>query len=101
MLQGFLQQIWKQVFKVTNSLVSTNQVLEEPAKACLGAQVNSSSIILTINAEILTRIMMLRDTQDYLIHPKKLLELSLKRIQKREIKTEIKNQVGALLEQMG
>ena len=97
---NYVKQIWTHVFRATNNLIAIDQSLIDPSKSCIGAQINSSPAILTINAEILTRILTLKDNQNYLLHPKKLLELSLKLIYKRENKIEIKNQVGTLLNEL-
>ena len=53
---------------------------------------------LTVKAEILSRILQLRDDQTYLIHPKKLVKLAIEALAKKEIKAETKKGIKDLLD---
>ena len=92
----YVKEIWRHLFTLTNTLISGNQLTTDPIKASLGASIEINLTIATINAEILQRILSLRD-QNYLVHPKKLIEHALKLIHKREQVTAIKNEISSLL----
>ena len=94
---SYVKEIWKHLFRLTNTIVSSDQQNLDPIKACLGAAVDASVTVTTINAEILQRILSLTRSQNYLLHPKKLIELALKLLSKREKSVTIKTEVGSLL----
>ena len=93
----YVDQIWQHLLRLTNNLTNTNQLSEDRTKACLGALIEGNKDVLTINAEILTRILYLKSDQNFLLHPKKIIELALKLILRREQKTEIKSSIEDLL----
>ena len=92
----YVKEIWRHLFGLTNSLFSGNQLSLDPIKASLGTHIGASLTIATINAEILQRILSLRD-QNYLLHPKRLIEHALKLIHRREKATTIKNEISSLI----
>ena len=69
----------------------------ENSKMALGMNLNSTLSSITLNSEILTRIMYLKDDQDYLIRPEALVANCLKTTAAREKRT-IGNELAALLE---
>ena len=66
-------------------------------KFILGARLEQSLEGLTIKAEILTRILSLREDQNYLIHPRSLVKMAIKSLSVKENKKEIKDNLKALL----
>ena len=81
-------------------MIPGNLNLIDNIKANLGATVDSNMTIVTINAEVLQRILALRREQDYLIHPKKIIELALKLIHRRERSEIIKTDISSLLNKL-
>ena len=64
----------------------------------LGSYIESTPTILTLHAELLLRILYLKDDQNYLVHPKNLVKHCLKYIARCEKKPEIKDEIKSLLE---
>ena len=93
----YVKEIWRHLHRLTGTLEPGNQNIIDPIKACLAASVNLNSTIATINAEVLQRIMSLHREQDYLVHPKRIIEQALKLLYKRERTDSIKNDIASLL----
>ena len=93
----YVQRIWQATYRVTNQLMTNNQETEVTSKACIGAQLSSNVTILTINAEILLKIYFLKEGQNYLLHPKTIIEQALNLIARREKNSAVKNSVNDLL----
>ena len=96
----YVKEIWKHLGRLTNTVIPGNLNLIDNIKANLGATVDSNMTIVTINAEVLQRILALRREQDYLIHPKKIIELALKLIHRRERSEIIKTDISSLLNKL-
>ena len=96
---GYVAQIWKHTFRLTDPIRSAVHPNEELSNKCLGMVAGTDPRILTIHAEILTRLHYLKNDNDYLIHPKLFIKLALGYLLKRE-KSEIKNLVKDLLEEI-
>ena len=96
----YVQRIWSMIFKYTQALTTDNLRLEQPAKAILGCHLNSNGTMLTINAEVLQRIMSLRDDQDYLLHPRLVAKQVFLFLAKKEKKAIVKNDLESILTSM-
>ena len=67
-------------------------------KFIFGANIDQSLEGLVVKAEILNKILSLREEQNYLIHPKSLVKAVIKSLTMKENKKEIKENLKALLE---
>ena len=95
----YTSRIWNETFKISDKL---NQGGQPAAVTALGKilceGINNSIATFTIHAEILTRILTLKDEARYLIRPKIFVEQAIKYLIRREkgkLKDELKE---ALLE---
>ena len=88
----YIKRIWRHYASLIGKPIN-----REPCKYVLGMHLNETIADLTARAEILQRILYLRDDQSYLIHPKAFVQLSLKGIIKREVKSDIKEHLTNLL----
>ena len=93
--------MWRHLLPVTNALTTSNQINEDITKAALGALVDSNPLLLTINEEILTRILYLKEDQNFLLHPRKVIEQAIKMLHRRERDRLLKDALKDLLETMG
>ena len=66
---AYTARIWIETFKITDKLLINPVLLDLPTKA-LGMAPYIDSMALAIHAEILSRILSLRDNSTYLIRPK-------------------------------
>ena len=88
----YTTRIWRELSQVTGKYINHN-----PAKGIIGAEPDETLGILTAKAEILSRILQLRDDQDYLLHPRKFVKLAIEAVARREGKIETKNELNDLL----
>ena len=98
---AYVKQIWRHLLPVTNVLTTSNQINEDITKAALGTLVDSNPLVLTINAEILTRILYLKEDQNFLLHPRKVIEQAIKMLHRRERDRLLKDALKDLLEIVG
>ena len=71
--------------------------IQDKAKNIMGAGANESLANLTIKAEVLNRILQLKDEYTFLIHPKKFVKLAIEAVGKKETKRELKEEINDLL----
>ena len=69
----------------------------EPIKMITGTEISQTTLNLTIKAEIIGRILMLKDDQSYLIHPKYVVKLAIGNLIKKERRHELVNELKDLL----
>ena len=93
----YVSRIWQAAKPLIEKLSTRMTQPIENSKMALGMNLNSTLSSITLNSEILTRIMYLKDDQDYLIRPKALVANCLKTTAAREKRT-IGNELAALLE---
>jgi len=94
----YSNRIWEIATNLTDRIKPVQQITNDPIEnRILGASTNSSPLILTIHAEILLRLLGLRDDDNYRLTPKHLVKLSIMSIMKRERSLETKSQCGDLL----
>ena len=89
----YVARIWKRVFELTN--VQENHVERE--NQILGAYKECNVTKLTVHAEVLARILSLKDKETYIIHPKTFVRHAILYLTKKERKNEIKTELEALL----
>ena len=65
----YIKRIWKVALTHTRAITTSNPLNLDPIEAALGFYPDANQAILTLNAEILQRINVLRQ-EDYLFHPK-------------------------------
>ena len=94
---NYVKRIWDVVKKAEKAICSTDPMIEDSTKAALGAYLNSNTTIMTLNAEILSRILSLKP-ENYLVHPKVIVKTALNLLLLKE-KTEItKIEIRSILE---
>ena len=62
----------------------------DPIKAGMGGHIESNEVLMTVNAEILLRLLYLKDDQNYLVHPKVIVEQCLRLVGDRDRNKKVK-----------
>ncbi len=88
----YTSRIWDEV-----ALQLRQTMSQDKAKNIMGAGANESLANLTIKAEVLNRILQLKDEYTFLIHPKKFVKLAIEAVGKKETKRELKEEINDLL----
>ena len=91
-------KIWKVVQDSCKTLLTVDANNYPPAALMLGGYLESSPLILTIYAEVLQRILMLKDDENYLLHPRHFAKNAINLLIKREKKTDTKSELKSVLE---
>ena len=86
----YVRKIWRQVQLKLKVTPGTDTIRETLA-------VQKGLTVLSVHAEILQRILHLREDQNFLMHPKTFVELALQDLLKKEGNGTIKNEIVALL----
>lgn len=94
----YVARIWRETLNVTNRCKTIRNPNEPIENQILGASTDTSVIILSIHAEVINRILRLRDNDTYLVRPISLLESVIKSLIICEKKTEIKDRLKTLLD---
>ena len=95
----YADRIWKETFRKTNQLrINPNENLDT-VQRILGATENSSNLLITIHAEILSRILAVKSSSNYMVLPRLMVNSSLKFLRQRERNQAMKNLIDTLLEQ--
>ena len=91
----YVERIWREAFKFINKInpVDPN---ESKANLILGLVKGTQPLNLSIQAEILQRIMYLKDEANYLIRPKTLVKRAIELLAKRELDKKVKDQLNNL-----
>ena len=95
-----MERIWQHAFRLTNRLrpVNVNNVEDIIENAIIGASLNTDPLVISIHAEILDRILTLKEDATYLIHPLHQVKLALKKIAACELREEVKSKIEDLLQ---
>ena len=88
----YTSKIWNVLYSMIEQ-----DLMQDPIKSILGARVEETMACLTIKAEILNRLLQLRDDQNYLIHPKNFVINAIRSLSKKEITPELKEKMLDLL----
>jgi len=94
----YVKRIWSSVTYLSNKLRLVDNPTEDPEKTIMGAGSGSNQLIIAIHAEILNRIVNLRDDETYLMRPQIMAKLSIETIIKNERNPEIKNLLASILQ---
>ena len=97
---GYAAQIWRHVLRLTESIRLTNSPNEDISNKIMGMVSGTNVYLLTIHAEILTRIHYLQHNPDFTLHPKIMVRQSLNYLLKREKSEHFKNILNDLLAQI-
>ena len=92
----YVQEIWKKTFQLTNKI----RLAITPNEYILGqilGTIEPNNVILTIHAEILSRIRQLSQESNYLILPKIIVRKALEKLAKSEKNNVIKTSLNSLL----
>ena len=95
----YVTRIWSEVNKYylsLNSNITQNQQLLM-VKNAFAAELDHNLVTMTLSAEVLTRILYLKNNQTYLIHPKHLVKQVIKALSIKEQKQSIKEKFIELL----
>ena len=84
-------RIWAQTFRTTKRVQGN-----DPIREILALSANDTTV-LTLHAEIIQRILYLKDDANYLIHPKTFVNAAIKDLIVKENKINIKNELRDLL----
>ena len=88
----YVKRIWAELARLGGS-----DRRAEPIKMITGTEISQTTLNLTIKAEIMGRILMLKDDQSYLIHPKYVVKLAIGNLIKKERRHELVNELKDLL----
>ena len=88
----YTSKIWNVLYSMIEQ-----DLMQDPIKSILGARVEETMACLTIKAEILNRLLQLRDDQNYLIHPKNFVINAIRSLSIKEITPELKEKMLDLL----
>ena len=94
----YAKRIWREAKKYTRQLIVTTGASVDPVKEAMSALIDHNLEVLTLHAELLSRLISLNPEQQYTIHPKHLVRQAIKSITIREGKQSIKNSFTGLLE---
>ena len=87
----YSKRIWQHVSRITHE-----DLLIDPIATIMGVKLDQTLATLTLKAEIIGRILVLKE-QNYLLHPKHFVKLALENLIKREQGKEIKDALNDLL----
>ena len=90
----YIKRIWQQVRSVTRV---TNNIINDVENQILGAYKTCGLTTLTLHAEILLRILSLREDASYLVHPRAFVKNTILYLRTKEKKNEIKTELASLL----
>ena len=88
----YVKRIWAELARLGGS-----DLRAEPIKMITGTEISQTTLNLTIKAEIIGRILMLKDDQSYLIHPKYVVKLAIGNLIKKERRHVLVNELKDLL----
>ena len=81
----YTSRIWAETFKISDRLNNGGRTVQvDILSRALCAGIETSISTMTLHAEILSRILRLKDEPTYLIRPKIFVELAIKHLIKRE-----------------
>ena len=96
----YVNRIWAQILQCQRSITTSDPLAEQRDKAIMGGYRTSNTTVLTINAEILHRILTLKDDASYLVHPKVFVKNSISYLIRKEKANEIKNGLRSILDSL-
>ena len=95
---NYIKRIWDIVLSSCRKITTGNPSTEPRNKAICGGYLTSNTTIITINAEIMLRILSLKDDESFLIHPKHFVKHAISYLMRKERKQNIKNDLKSIHE---
>ena len=93
----YVKRIWEEALRSTRSLTTFNPRMEAPEDVILGCYRGSNLTTVTLNAELLQRIHLLKDDTNFLIHPKHFVKQAILFLIRREKNSQIKENLNFIL----
>ena len=93
----YVDRIWQEAFRQIRR-ISDADFTEDKSNLIIGLVRGTETLNLSLQAEILQRIMYLRDEDDYLLRPKVLVRKAIEMLYKREINQTNKTRLRILLD---
>ena len=97
----YVERIWNSAFSYMRALTTDNLNVIERSKLIIGGHLNSTITMLTINAEIINRILTFKDDQNFLLRPNLVVKQAVTFLRKRERSVKIKNDLDFIHEAIG
>ena len=97
---NYVSRIWNLVLRLTSDLRTINLPDEDKRELIIGAVKGTTPELITIHAEVINRILYLKDSQNYLLRPKIFVRLVLEHIAKREKNDAVKDKIMDLLNRL-
>ena len=94
---NYVKEIWKHTFRILEVETEPSDIQENRIVGCYK---NSSKLKLAVQAELLLRILSIKDNQTYLAHPKLVIKNSIELILRRERNEASKTELLALLDRL-
>ena len=94
---NYAKRIWDLVLDLTSALRTSNSNNEEKCDLVIGAVNGTTPELLTVHAEIISRLLYIKEDQNYLLRPKIFVKLALEFLARREIKRETRDKIWDLL----
>ena len=94
----YVKRIWDIALSSSRGNLVIDPCSLPRTKAIMGSYLNSEVVVLTLNAEILLRLLALKDDDNYLIHPKHFVRNAVSYLTKREKKREVKEGLKSILD---
>ena len=94
----YASKIWLEFLKHSNSLTGENLINEPLINKIFGTFRTANLEYITIAAEIMQRILQLKDDQTFLIRPNKFIQYSIRSVAKKEKERKIKEKLYSLLD---
>ena len=91
----YVKKIWDETLKISAKLNQGGRPGLDRLSQILGGGIENTVATMTLHAEILSRILQLKDDSRYLIRPKVMVEMALRFLIKRE-KGKVKNSLMAV-----
>ena len=95
----YVKRIWNQTFKCIKEVTLIDPTIEDRTQAALGTYLNSDCAIMTLNAEILSRIHSLKDT-NYTVHPKFIVKSAARAVERKEKAGKCKEMLKSIYERL-
>ena len=94
----YTKRIWKETFQKTNALCPAIEQENDPVKKALAIVPGACSLTISLHSAIISRILQLRNDQNYLQHPKYLVKNEIIKMQKLEKEVVTKQKLNDLLQ---
>ena len=93
----YVAQIWRHTFSLTDSIRVATLPNDQLQNKVLGIVTGTNPLLLTIHAEVLSRILHLKNEENYTLHPKTIVKNALSFLNRREKSEDYKRAINDLL----